>query len=215
MSQRSCCKVGDTIERRGLETADPRHESLEEGLLARWLGRDGHAESGYRTVTEWFNKRLLRRVYTDRGREAVDARIDSDYEVLTGDDDLQRRYLLDDLEATGIDAEALRDDMVSWGTMRTHLNECLEGTKERPAARTEWERNSIEVARDVTTEKVEDALSSLATKGDLEGVDAATVDVQVYLRCDECPTRVSLERALDQGHVCRRHNAVPTEETDA
>ncbi|MFC4541434.1 rod-determining factor RdfA [Halosolutus amylolyticus] len=200
------CKVDATIDRYDLETADPRHESLHDGLLARWTGDDGHSEVGYRRLTEWFNKRLLKRVYDEHGREAHEARIDADYEALTGDDDLVREETTERLSAAGIDGEALLEDMVSWGTMRTHLNDCLEGSKDRSGARTDWERDSVAVAREVVTEKVDEALSSLATKGELAGTDSSSVEVQIHLRCDECPTRVPLEVALDRGYVCDEHS---------
>ncbi|WP_265108568.1 rod-determining factor RdfA [Halosolutus halophilus] len=206
MSPDPGCKVDATIDQYGLETADPRHESLDDGLLARWTGASGHSESGYRTLTEWFNKRLLKRVYDEHGRGALDAQIDADYEALTAGDELVREETIERLSAAGIDGEQLLDDMVSWGTMRTHLNECLDGSKEQSSARTDWEQNSIDVARDVLIENVDEALTSLANKGELDGTTMSTVEVQIHLRCDECPTRVPLAVALERGYVCDQHS---------
>ncbi|WP_254525531.1 rod-determining factor RdfA [Natrinema caseinilyticum] len=205
------CKVDATIDQYSLETADPRHESLDDGLLARWNGTDGHTGVGYRTLTEWFNKRLLKRIYDEHGREALDARIDADYEALSGDDDLVRDEMIERLATAGIDGEQVLDDMVSWGTMRTHLNECLEGSKEHAEARTDWEQNSIAVARDIATEKVDEALSSLASKGELDGTSSSTVEVQIHVRCDNCPTRVPLDVALERGYVCETHSETTNE----
>lgn len=209
------CKVDRTIERYELERADPRHESLNEGLLARWKGTDGHTAAGYRTLTEWFNKRLLKRVYDDRGRESIDAQIDADYEALTADDALIRDETIERLAADGIDGERLRDDMVSWGSMKTHLTECLNGSKERATARTEWERNSITVAREVAADKVDEALTSLANKDELRGIDSSTVEVQVRLQCDDCPTRVPLDVALERGYICDRHDEYENDTTES
>lgn len=206
MSPDPSCKVDATIDQYGLETADPRHESLNDGLLARWTGANGHSDVGYRTLTEWFNKRLLKRVYDEHGREALDAQIDADYEALTSDDGLIREETIERLETVGIDGAQLLDDMVSWGTMRTHLNECLDGSKERSDARTDWEQNSISAAREVVVEKTDEALSSLATKGELDGTRSSIVEVQIHLRCDKCPTRVPLEVALERGYVCDQHS---------
>jgi hypothetical protein len=198
------CKVDRVIETYDMVGADPRHDRLGEGLLARWRGVDGHAGAGYRTLTEWFNKRLLRRVSREHGREIDRARIDAEFAALTGEDDLKQADVLDRLEAAGIDAEELVADMVSWGTMRTHLKECLDGEKETTAGG-DWERDAIATARSFARGKVESALSSLGTKGEVAGVDGASVSIRVQVACDSCPTRVPLEVALDRGYVCETH----------
>lgn len=198
------CKVDRVVEEYGLEGVDPRHESIHEGLLARWRGDDGHEESGYRTLTGWFNRRLLWRVSVDHGRDTAGGRVEHDYDALTGQDDLRREEVIDSLGADGIDADRLLSDMVSWGTMRTHLTDCLDGEKDADPAG-EWERDSIEMARSFAREKVEDALSSLESRGELDGVDRASVSIQVQVQCEECPTRVPLEVALERGYVCETH----------
>ncbi|SEW29899.1 rod-determining factor RdfA [Natrinema salifodinae] len=215
MSPDPGCKVDATIDRYGLESADPRHESLNAGLLARWRGTDGHSEVGYRTITEWFNKRLLKRVYDEQGRESIESQLDGDYQALTADDELVREETIERLSAVGIDGEQVHGDMVSWGTMKKHLTECLNGTKERATARTDWERNSIAVAQEVVIEKVDEALSSLATKGELDGVSSSSVEVQLHLHCDECPTRVPLTVAVERGYVCERHSDREGETTES
>ena len=199
------CKVDAVIDKYGLASADPIYESLDEGLLARWTGADDRTEVGYRSLTAWFNKRLLKGVYAEHGRESLDTRIDSDYETLRGDDDLQRDELIERLQAAGIPGETLQDDMVSWGTMRTHLNDCLDGQKEPRKATTNWERESVETAKAVVERKAETALSSLARKGDIDRGDAAEVQAQIQLGCPDCPTRVPFDVALERGYVCKRH----------
>ncbi len=208
------CKLDETVARYGLADVDPRHEHLDEGLLARWNGSGDHSAVGYRTLTDWFNSRLLKHVYMRHGREAADAQIEADYEVLTGDDDLARQELFDRLAAVGIDGDQIRADMISWGTMRTHLTECLEGSKERSSARTNWEQNSIEMAQEKLVETVTEALSSLETKATLHGADTSTVEVQVQLRCEQCPTQVPLPVALERGYVCERHSTLDETSND-
>jgi hypothetical protein len=188
----------------GLDGADPRHGSIHEGLLARWRGEGSHSETGYRTLTEWFNRRLLRQVCADSGRDVGAGRVDHDYDALTGEDDLHRAEVADSLRADGVDVDRVVSDMVSWGTMRTHLTDCLDGEK-ASASGGDWERDTIEMARGFAREKVESALSSLETKGALDGVARTAVTVQVQVQCQECPTRVPLEVALDRGYVCETH----------
>jgi hypothetical protein len=199
------CKVDTAVERYGLASADPVYETIDEGLLKRWKGDDDRSPTGYRSLTEWFNKRLLKQVYDEHGRESLGARVDSDYEALRSDDDLLSEETVESLRSDGVDAERVRDDMVSWGTMRTHLQECLDGEKAPQAARTEWERESIEKAREVTREKAESALSSLATKGEIDGVDSASVEVRIQISCGHCPTRVPFDVAAERGYVCEQH----------
>ncbi|WP_049902148.1 rod-determining factor RdfA [Halococcus agarilyticus] len=205
MSTASSCKVERNAERYEL-TAPSTHDSVDDYLLSRWLGQDERAAEGYRSLTEWFNKRLLRASYDAHGRETLATQLDADHAILTGDDDLERGELLDVLAATGIDGEALRDDMISWGTMRNHLNDCLGGEKAAPEARTDWERESVRIARDRTADRVREALGALASKGDLADGESSTVEVQVQLTCGECPRRVPLDTALDRGYVCAEHH---------
>jgi hypothetical protein len=201
----SGCKVDEVVERYGLAAADPVYDTLDEGLLARWTGTGDRRAMGYRSLTEWFNKRLLKRVYDEHGRETLGARLDSDYEVLQGDDDLVRAELVASLRADGVDGDRLADDLVSWGTMRTHLQTCLDGEKESEPASTDWELASVETATEVAADKAETAVSALAEKGRLaDGADAG-VAVQVWLSCGSCPTRTRFEVALNRGYVCADH----------
>lgn len=200
------CKVDRVIEGYDLDTVDPRHDSIDDGLLARWRGEDGHDAVGYRRLTEWFNRRLVRRVFETHGRDTLGTRVDHDYEALTGDDELRRQEVLESLQSDGIDARQLRSDMVSWGTMRTHLKDCLDGEKQAQQRQTDWEHNSVEMAKAVAREKAERALTSLASNGEITGVDHSSVSVQIQLQCNACPTRVPLGVALEQGYVCEQHS---------
>jgi hypothetical protein len=201
----SGCKVDRVIERYGLAAADPVYDSLDGGLLARWTGADGRAEMGYRSLTEWFNKRLLKRVYDEHGRETLGSRLDSDYEILQDGDELVRAELVESLRAAGIDGDQLAADLVSWGTMRTHLQECLDGHKPTETASTDWEVESVEKAVAVAEDKAESAVGTLASKGRLAGGDDADIDVAIRLSCGACPTRVPFEVALERGYVCEDH----------
>ncbi len=198
------CKVCTVINRHDL--AVPGDDSVDEALLVRWKGTAGHAEHGYRPLTAWFNKQLLRTVYDRQGRETLGNRVGADYEGLTGDDDLVSEELRRDLAADGIDVDRVLADMVSWGTVRTHLTECLGETKAQQASDSGWERDAIATTRSVATDKVTSALSALESKGELAGVEAATVEVDIQLSCEECQTRVPLEVALEQGYICEQHS---------
>lgn len=209
MASNSVCKVDRVIETYGLASADPVFDTIDEGLLARWTGAGERSAVGYRSLTEWFNKRLLKTVYDDHGRDTLGATVDSDYEVLQGDDELVAAELAESLRADGIDADELQGALVSWGTMRTHLQDCLDGQKEAQTATTDWEVESVRKAMGVTESKVESSLSALERKDRLAGGDSADIEVQVKLSCDSCPTRVPFDVALERGYVCERHHAQP------
>jgi len=201
------CKIEIVTDRYDLDEFEALYDSVDERLLARWTGADGTEPDGYRTLAEWFNRRLLKATYDERGRGAIGPRVQSDYEALTGEDDLLREEVADDLRADGIDVDRLRADMISWSTMRTHLTSCLDGEKtvERADSGPGWERRSVDIARDVAESKVREALSSLSSRGALPEADRADVTIQALLSCPDCPTRIPFDDAIDRGFVCKDH----------
>lgn len=205
MSTDGGCKVERVTARFGLDVVRDEYDSIDEYLLTRWTGGDGRVPDGYRTLADWFNKRLLKHVYDERGRETVGLRVEGDYHALTGDDDLVREEVLDALEADDIDASALHDAMISWSTLRHHLKDCLNGEKTRSSATTDWERESVRIASERTAGKVAEALRSLDSKGTLPNAVDAEIDVQIQLSCPDCPVRVPLSEAVSRGYVCRDH----------
>lgn len=204
MTDGSACKVDVVADSYDLDPPGGRHDGLDQYLLTRWQGTGTREPVGYRTLADEFNRRLLRQVYEEHGRDLLDARLESDYETLTGEDDLQRAELVEYLADAGIDAERVCRDMVSWGTISTHLKECLGAEKPTPSTDGDWERRSVEIATDQAEAKAEAAVDSLASKRTLpEDVD---VSVQVYVECTECPTRVPLDVAMQREYVCDAHD---------
>lgn len=215
MSNDSCCKVGAVTESRNLSAITATGD-VDEYLVTRWLGRDGYSEAGVRTLADWFNKTVMREVYTEHGRSVIDARIESEYEALSGGEDSERADLVSDLAIDGIDGPQLIDDFVSKSTMRRHLRNCLD--VEKPTAtgtdsNTNWEATKVEYARDTVRANVEDALRSLDNKDRLAGADDVEVSIPVFLSCPECPVKVRFDEALDRGYVCEEHLGAPREET--
>lgn len=209
------CKVDSLIERYDFSFPDSDHGTLDKYLLARWTGADGTASEGYQSLTHWFNQQLLKQIYEQHNRDATSVRIESEYEVLTGDKGLKYEEVAADLAADGIEADAVRDTLISWSTMRRHLQNCLGGEKSRSLSTTNWELDSVALAQRRTKEKVNAALRSFTSKQLLPEADKANVDIQVKLSCPECPTRVPLEDALERGYVCKDHfqlaNPISTE----
>lgn len=208
---RTRCKVEDAIEEYALRPPSEDVDSVDAYLVARWTGSSGYESVGYRELSHWLNRQLLRRVYDEHGRSTTGTRVESEYEALTGDDELVRDEVVTELSALGIDAEEVVDAMVSPRTMHRHLTGCLDAEKSSGGASTDWERNSVEIARSQLEEKVAKAASSLASKGQFRGADAADIETRIYLSCPECATRVPFEAGRRQGFVCADHFPPPGE----
>lgn len=205
MTAEDSCKVERAIERYDIESRDAIFDSINDELLSLWKGDGDREPLGYRSLAEWFNKQLLRSVYEANDRILMGSRRAEEFDILTGDDDIARGELVDELATDGIDGEQLHADMVSFSTIRRHLTGCLDGDKKRQKAQTDWEKNSVEIATDTLREKVSRALSSYETKGDIPGATAADVEVQIQLSCPHCPTRRTLTEARRIGYVCAEH----------
>lgn len=203
---RDRCKVDDAIEDYALSPPGTDPDSLDDYLVARWTGEDGYQAVGYRRLSDWFNRQILRQVYDRNGRSTTGTRIDSEYEALTGDDSLVREEVVSELAAVGIDAESIVDDMVSPKTLHRHLTGCLGAEKGAIEAETDWERESVKIAREQLERKVEKAAGSLASKGEIRDANAADIDIRIHLACPHCATRVPLEAARRQGYVCADHS---------
>lgn len=209
----ACCKVGRVIADHGLQHGR-EGTTLEEYLLSRWLGRDSYASTGLRPLTDWLNRKLMKAVYSAHDRNALENRIESDYETLTGDG--SDFALMDDLDADGIDGSDLKSDFVSTTTLYRHFTDCLDTSKPTAASESEtpsnWEAEKVDYARDIVRTNVEESLRSLENKGKLPRGSEAEIKTDIILGCPDCTTQVSLARALDRGYVCPDHMGDETTE---
>ena len=208
----ACCKVGRAIAEYDLRQAIGGQD-VEEYLLARWLGRGEYTETGLRPLKDWLNKRLVTRVYTDHGRNALDTRVTADYEALTDDEtDLS---MLDDLAADGIDGERLRSDFVSTATLYPHFTQCLGVSKseesDEPGEST-WETDKIEYTKGVVETNVRESLRALDNKGRLPRGAEAEIKTDIVIGCPDCSTQVGVERAIERGYICADHTETSTVE---
>jgi hypothetical protein len=206
MTKRTRCKVDAAVDTYGIGAQGEAFDDVHEELVSLWKGETNREALGYRSLVDWFNKHLLRTVYKDNNRLTFGTQLDTEYDILTGSDEIARGELVDELELADIDAQQVRDDMVSFSTMRRHLTDCLDSEKARQEAETDWQRTSVEIATDQLLEKVQKALSSYEHEGRVAGATEAEVSIRVQLSCPHCPTRRSLEDALRHGYVCEEHH---------
>jgi len=208
MASTHCCKVGRVRAAHGISPPARFDGDLDSYLVARWTGEGETESAGVRTLSEWFNKQVLKTTYRDHGRSESSIRLDAEYAALQGDDipDHERAELRSELADDGIDGEELTGQFIGKSTLSRHLKECLDATKDTPTAETEWEIDRVRVATNTYRSHLESALQSLGNKGQISGVDEASLQVQSYLACPECPARVTVEQAYEQGYVCADHH---------
>lgn len=186
------CKVCRVIDERHITNGDDR-------LLTRWHG-DGTQRMGYRKLARWLNVTMLRQEMDQVGITTLGGEAESKYDRLRGNNPTVAVEIRETLEAEGINMEQLESDFVSYGVIRTHIKECLGGDREETSS--DWERESIEIARDLATKKTTEAVTSLLNKGTLESSGDISVDLAIALECELCHARIPLERSLRRGYIC-------------
>ncbi len=207
MPSEHCCKVDRVRAAHGISPPSRMDGDLDSYLVARWIGEGETEPAGVRTLSEWFNKQVLKKIYRDHGRSDSSIRLNSDYEALQGDDipEHERAELVSELADDGIDSEVTTKQFIGKSTLSRHLKGCLDATKETPEAETEWEIDRVRVTTNTYRSHLESALQSLGNKDQISGVDEAELQIQAYLSCPECPARVTVERAYERGYVCADH----------
>ncbi|WP_336000754.1 rod-determining factor RdfA [Halorientalis halophila] len=187
------CKVCRILDERDMERYERR-------LVDQWQA-DAAQRKGYRQLAEWLNTMMLRREMDRAGLSTLGNEPESKYERLTGDDETVAAEVRRDLRGEGIDVDELDADFVSYGVVRTHLTDCL--GLERDVEATDWEADAIEYTREHATGKLEDAVRSLVSKGNLAACGDVEVHVSFEVECEECHTQVPVERALRRGYITR------------
>ncbi|WP_251342550.1 rod-determining factor RdfA [Haloplanus halophilus] len=115
MAEGGGCKIEDVCARRGLST-----------LPERLVRRRRAAGDSLRDLERFFNRELLAAAMRAAGMELLDDEAANVYRLLTDDgvSDAARTEATDRLTRAGVDVQALREDFVTYGTVRTHLREC-------------------------------------------------------------------------------------------
>jgi hypothetical protein len=173
-------------------------EQYEGQVVDQWQA-DAPERKGYRQLAEWLNVTMLRREMDRAGLSTLGEEAQSKYDRLTAADTSVAEEVATGLSAAGIDVDSLQDDFVSYGVVRTHLQDCLD--LEYTAEAGDWEAEAIEMARGYATKKVTGAVRSLRNKGNLEGGDIG-INVDVKLECESCHAAIPVDRAVRRGYIC-------------
>ena len=197
-SERTCsCKVGQLSEEYDFDINDE--------LVARWTGESGESES-VRTLSDYFNRRLLRAEMRNADIELVEGRVENLYELLTDEDRLEavRLQAHSTLEGNGVDVDRVTDQFISHQTMYRHLRNCLGAEKGRNELSVEKERNRIHSVQRRSESVVDDAVTRLRDGGELD-VDEFEVLINFRVTCEYCGTLYDITDFLDTGGCnCRR-----------
>jgi hypothetical protein len=185
------CKVCDVLDRYDIEYYD-------EELVDQWTAPKPERK-GYRQLAKWLNVNLLRREMDKSGLSTLAGEVESKYERLQ-DDSPTAAELADYLASEGVRIDELQNDFVSYGVIRTHLQECLGATRQTESGH--WESQSIDIALGQSETKLAEAVNSLQNKGKLAGSDELSVHVTAEIECEVCQARVDLSRAIRRGYLC-------------
>lgn len=169
-------------------------------LNERIRRRRAEEEASLRELASFINTRVV-----EHALDAQDADVAGDaesvYRALTSEEVPPERTVRvrNELTDIDIDVESLESDFVSYQTVRSHLNDCLDIDTSRSGVETVEDAQSlIEWTRTRDERVVRTALQRLDRKGKLSLGDIS-VTTDVVVRCNDCGTVSSVERLLDDG----------------
>ncbi|WP_338737809.1 rod-determining factor RdfA [Haloplanus salilacus] len=192
------CKIETVCASRGMPT-----------LPDRLVDRRVDAGDSLRDLERFFNREVLAAAMRDAGMELLEGEAENVHRLLTDEDvsDAARTEARDRLRRAGVDVDAVRDDFVTYGTVRTHLRECagVETGRESSvdAASVRDTAFGLFGRAEAITER---EVSRLA---ETESFDAGDVTVSLTARvtCETCGEEYGLLRLLDRGGCgCRRED---------
>lgn len=167
---------------------------LDETLLERWQReQDRH---GYRRLATYINATLLETELERAGLYTPEAAATALYEGLENNDSAVHEQL----EREELPLERLESDFVSFGVVRTHLQECLNAEWSGRERTTDWEQTTLETVVPRLLDRTHRALESLQRREELELPEA--MDLSVTARCSACGESTSLESLLAADAWC-------------
>lgn len=183
------CKVDRVSQEYGLDEVDE-------------ILRDRHEDgTSLRDLETHYNQRLLESALREAGVDVLQGEVENLYQLLTGDDvsagmrvEAQSR-----LERHGVDPESIRDDFVSYQTIRTHLRECLAVDTERESTVTPSEaKNTVFKLISRTESVTKRTIERLRSSGHLH-VGAVDVTLSLRIACTDCGEEYTFSRLLERG----------------
>lgn len=182
------CKLGRNVARYDLGDL---HDDL----------RERHVEGASLRDLEGVVNRAILQSTLQSANAAVIGDVGAIYEALRGDDVTagRRTEVRERLTQAGVDAPALREDFVSYQTVRTHLKECLDvDTTRETQLSPDDARGTIEWARSRSEGIVERTLQRLERADELAAGDLDVSHV-VRVACCDCGASRPVDEFVDRG----------------
>lgn len=183
------------------------------GIDERLQERRNEGDS-LRDLETFYNQTLLRTAMNAEGRETLDGEIPNVYRLLT-DDEVSPGKRIDAesrLRQNGIDPAELTGDFVSYQTIRTHLNDCLEMETARSTTLTVGDaRNTVLKLISRTESVAKQMIDRLETDGSLT-IPSPTVTLSLRVGCSECGDEYPFSKLLERGGCsCQSEDRQPGE----
>jgi hypothetical protein len=194
------CKIERVCRDRGTPT-----------LPDRLAERRVDAGDSLRDLEDFFNREVLAAAMRDAGMELLDGEAANVYRLLTDDDvsAAARTEARDRLRRAGVDVDAVRGDFVTYGTVRTHLRECV-GVETGRASTVDAAsvRDTVFGLFGRAEAITERELSRLAETAAFDAGDV-TVSLTARVTCETCGEEYGLLRMLDRGGCGCRGDGEP------
>jgi len=176
-------------------------DGLGEELEARWTGERGE-RTGLRDLADTFNKRLLEQALLETGSPALERDIERIYRDLTDESVSSgiRTDTYNELRSHGIDPDALKDDFVSYQSIRRYLTEGR-GVKYTPPSDQEKLENDLEAIQRIVTRANSVTEERLERQRDLDrlAIDDFEVILDAKILCRNCGSLYIVGELFEQG----------------
>jgi len=186
------CKVDRVCAERDLPT-----------LAERLVERRTETDASLRDLERFFNRSVLAAAMRAAGMELLEAEAANVYRLLAADDvsHAARTEARDRLARAGVDVDAVTGDFVTYGTIRTHLRECvgMETGRERTVD-ADAAAETVFKLLGRTEAVTERELSRLAgTEEAPFDAGELTVSLTARVACGTCGEEYGLRHLLERG----------------
>ncbi len=183
------CKVDRVSRKYGLDTID---EVLKD------LQNEG---TSLRDLEAQYNQRVLESALREAGVDVLSGEVENLYRLFIGDDvsagmQVEARSRL---KQHGTDPESIRNDFVSYQTIRTHLRECLSVDTERTSTvTTTGAKNTVFKLLSRTESVTKRTIERLRSNGYLH-IGAVDVTLSLRIACTDCGEEYTFSRLVERG----------------
>ncbi|MFU1783311.1 rod-determining factor RdfA [Haloarcula japonica] len=184
-------KVARLIEQYGLQGIGPQLEEL-------WTTDDPDRRRSLRSLAEFFNRQLLKQELEQADMQTLDGEVENTFRLLTDESVSQANQtrVRRQLEREGIDVDQLKDDFVSYQSMRTYLTKYRDATYDNDAEPVASTKRMVQRLQSRVSNVIETKIAALKKSGAVS-LDEFQVIVDVRVICERCGTQKDVISLLD------------------